>query len=205
MKQLRWIILVGLVIAGVYWVRNWNQPIKLYRSSVDMTTDNYGAQVEQICQEMVLPSAYFKALIVLECSGESPPKSRYERHVYRRLYQVKTGKRKRYGSITRQQLKKFSKRQLKDLATSWGPLQVMGYQSLAMKIPVNWLKEEYALYYSMLWAQNAYGKYLKKRDFKNAFHIHNTGKPLPRSGKSRTYDPNYIKKGMKYIKIFEEQ
>ena len=102
-------------------------------------------------------------------------------------------------------LRKYSTRQLKDFATSWGPLQIMGYQSLVMKIPVQRFKEEFALYYSMQWAKNTYGNYLSQGDYANAFHIHNTGKPLPASGRPRTYDPNYIKKGLKYIKIFEKK
>ncbi|HAS40235.1 MAG TPA: hypothetical protein DCS93_07140 [Microscillaceae bacterium] len=205
MRSLLWILLFGIFIAFIFWIRQQSGPVKLHKSSVELTTQNYGVQVDKFAQEMGLPSAYFKALIVLECSGERPPKSRYERHVYKRLYRVKKGKRKRYGSITKKTLRKFSNGQLKDLATSWGPLQIMGYQSLAMKIPVSRFKEEFALYYSMQWVKNTYGNYLKKGDYANAFHIHNTGKPLPASGRSRTYDPNYIKKGLKYIKIFEDK
>ncbi|OJJ23742.1 hypothetical protein BKI52_05170 [marine bacterium AO1-C] len=203
MRSLIWILLFGIFIAFIVWIRQQNGSVKLHQSSVELTNQNYGAQVDQFAQEMGLPAAYFKALIVLECSGERPPKSRYERHVYKRLRNVKSGRRKRYGSITKKTLRKFSNQKLKELATSWGPLQIMGYQSLAMKIPVSRFQEEFSLYYSMQWAKNTYGSYLKKGKYADAFHIHNTGKPLPASGRPRTYDPNYIKKGLKYIKIFE--
>ena len=205
MKAFRWILFFGLLITVAVWVSQQQGKVTLHLSSVELTTQNYGEQVDQIAQEMGLPAAYFKALIVLECSGESPPKSRYERHVYKRLHNVKKGRRKRYGSITKKTLRKFSDQQLKDLATSWGPLQIMGYQSLAMKISVNRFKEEFALYYSMQWANKTYGNYLRKGNYTDAFHIHNTGKPLPSNGRPRTYDPNYIKKGLKYIKVYEGQ
>ncbi|EAY25408.1 hypothetical protein [Microscilla marina] len=202
MKNIKWLIVLGLVVV-FYWLSNYKARPKLHLSSVELTRQNYSKQVNQICKEMDLPPAYFKALIVLECSGRFPPKSRYERHVYHKLSEVKRGKRKRYGSLTKTHLKKFSDKTLKDLATSWGPLQVMGYQTIAMKIPLHWLKEEFALYYSIKWVKKSYGKYLKKRRFGDAFHIHNTGKPMPSIG-TRTYDPNYVKKGLEYIKIFEK-
>mgnify|MGYP001035611135 CR=1 FL=1 len=205
MKTLRTVILLGILVAGYFWAKQRFGKVKVHRSSVELTIQNYGDQVDQIAKEMGVPPAYFKALIVLECSGENPPKSRYERHVYKRLYNVKKGRRRRYGSFTKKTLRKYSTRQLKDFATSWGPLQIMGYQSLVMKIPVQRFKEEFALYYSMQWAKNTYGNYLSQGDYANAFHIHNTGKPLPASGRPRTYDPNYIKKGLKYIKIFEKK
>lgn len=205
MKKIKWLIMAGLMVAGLYWLSQQENDPTLYMSAVELTRHNYGDQVDQICREMDLPPAYFKALIVLECSGKFPPKSRYEPHVYRKLRKVKNGKRKRYGYITKKQLQKFSDKTLKAFATSWGPLQVMGYQTIAMKIPLGWLKEEFALYYSIQWVKKNYGKYLKKGNFDDAFHLHNTGKPLPANGKPRTYDPNYIKKGLKYMKIFQEK
>jgi hypothetical protein len=204
MKSIKWLIILGLIAVALYWLSNQKVDPEIYLSSVDLTRQNYAEQVDKICKEMDLPPAYFKALIVLECSGKYPPKSRYERHVYRKLRDVKRGKRKRYGRFTKKDLQKYSDKTLKGFATSWGPLQVMGYQTVDMKIPLHWLKEEFALYYSIRWVKKVYGKYLKQGRFEDAFHIHNTGKPKPLVG-TRTYDPNYLEKGMKYMKIFEQE
>ncbi|TAE14183.1 MAG: hypothetical protein EAZ95_10185, partial [Bacteroidetes bacterium] len=55
------------------------------------------------------------------------------------------------------------------------------------------------------WIERSYGQYLRKNDFANALHIHNTGKPVPITGEYETYAPNYIPRGLEYIKLFQEE
>lgn len=160
---------------------------------------NYGAEVKRICQENRLPcSFYFKALIILECSAEKPAKSRYEPHIYDKLKAVKSGELKTFSKITQKQLQKYSDSDLKLLATSWGALQIMGYHCIAMGISINDLRGEKSLEYGIKWCKEQYGSYLLKQNFRDAFHIHNTGKTHPLFF-SQTHDSNYVTNGLAYI------
>mgnify|MGYP006150515555 FL=1 len=80
----------------------------------------------------------------------------------------------------------------------------MGYQAYELGVYVADIRGKNAITHGIKWCDKRYGKYLKKNKFKDAFHIHNTGKPYPKSGKPFTYDPQYIPKGIKYITYFEK-
>jgi hypothetical protein len=54
------------------------------------------------------------------------------------------------------------------------------------------------------WCKRNYGKYLQDENFSNAFHYHNTGKPMPFFGITSTYDPQYVFKGLRYMSSFED-
>jgi hypothetical protein len=53
------------------------------------------------------------------------------------------------------------------------------------------------------WINMNYGDQLRSGHIKDAFHIHNTGKPYPQHGPPRTYHKEYVPKGLKYIEEFE--
>lgn len=115
------------------------------------------------------------------------------------------GYEERYGSFDTAKMRLLSDNTLRKLATSWGPLQIMGYHCVPMGISFEELQGIHAMFHAIVWAEKSYGAYLRDRDFKNALHIHNTGRPFPASGKSATYDPSYIEKGLKYIELFEQE
>lgn len=166
---------------------------------------NYEADIENICTEFKLPPAYFKALTIMECSGEKPAATRFEPHVYEALLEVKKGQRERYGRFTTQQMEILSDNTLKKLATSWGPLQIMGYHCIPLNISFEQLSGNHAMRFAIMWANETYGNALREHDFKNALHIHNTGHPIPESGIPDTYDPDYLQKGMELIEKFEKE
>lgn len=198
-RTLFWLLLTGIIIYVAYhW---WSGPPKGLKY-VDRLKENYEKEIEQICEELNLPSEYFKALVIIESSAEKPAGSRFEEHIYNKMMAVKKGEIDRYGSFTHPQLSGLSKETIAGLSTSWGPLQIMGYHSIPLGISLDQLRGEDALRYGILWCEKSYGRYLRKKDFQNAFHIHNTGRPLPASGANLTHDPNYIPKGMKYIQAF---
>ncbi|GAB4395848.1 MAG: hypothetical protein OHK0053_07030 [Microscillaceae bacterium] len=190
-----WAVLLVLLFF-LYWI-NWDlEP----QNDLARLQENYASEVEQICQEMQLPAPYFKALIILESSARKPAPSRFEPHVFARLREVQTGSRPRYGRFTTSQLSLLSQDELKAMATSWGPLQVMGYHCIPMGLSISQLQGERGLWYAIQWADKSYGKWLRRGDFENAFHIHNTGQPLPQDGQPRTHDPHYIQKGLDWVK-----
>lgn len=194
---------MGLVI--YFSLDYFKNNIQLEQNYIDNVLTNYASEVDNICEELNLPSAYFKALIVLECSGRKPPESRYEPAVYRKLQQVQQGNREKYSGLKQKDLLRFSDAELKDLATSWGALQIMGYHSIKMNISLSKLKRGEGLREAILWCKNNYGQYLNRRSYKDAFHIHNTGRPYPKHGSPKTYDPDYIPKGMGYLRVFEKK
>jgi hypothetical protein len=199
-------ILVLVIALGLcYWAYTYFLSFTEVEDIFERLDKNYTAQVEEVCSELKLPSEYFKALIILESSAKLPAPTRYEHHIYERLKSVKEGETERYGSFTTVQMKLYDDETLKSLATSWGPLQIMGYHCIPLGLDFEQLQGESAVRYAIEWADKSYGKYLKRGDFADAFHIHNTGQPVPSSGKIKTHDPDYIQKGMNLIKKFRNE
>lgn len=195
------IVLCGSLFVGWRWYK-WNYP-PIDNKAVEKLNKNYAREVEKVCRALELPDTYFKALIILESSADVPPQSRFEQHIYDKLKSVKRGLSPRYGQITTDTLQHFTDQQLKDMATSWGPLQVMGYHALTMGIPIEYLKNENSLHYGVIWCKRTYGDYLRKESFRDAFHIHNTGKPHPDGWFPNTHNPHYIRLGLAYMAAFE--
>jgi hypothetical protein len=175
-------------------------------STLDWCEQNYGEQINEISAEMDLPYEYLMALAVLECSGEKPSGQRFERHVFNELMKVKEGRRKKYEMATREKLESLSEEEIRALATSWGPFQLMGYKVFELDISIEDLdNDEDACYQGARWIKKQYGRYLNKKKWKDAFHIHNTGKRFPLSGKPQTHDPYYVADGLRYMKHFSQK
>ncbi len=185
-----------------FWlIGSWLRPIAIERIAVRQIQKNYEKQVDKICQELGLPSHYFKALIALECSGNMPAGRRFEPHVYEKLLSLKSGKISQYGGLTPKDLKRYSNHEIKLLATSWGPLQVMGYHCIPMGKSIEHFAGKNALYNSIVWCKNTYGNLLLSGNYRDAFHIHNTGKPHPALLPATT-DPSYVRRGLAYMETF---
>jgi hypothetical protein len=167
---------------------------------------NYGEQVKNISQELELPYPYLMALAVLECSGEKPAGQRFERHVFNELMKVKVGKRKKYEMATLEKLESLEEEEIRSLATSWGPFQLMGYKVFELDLEIeDLMNDDDACYYGAVWIKKQYGRFLKQNKWKDAFHIHNTGKRFPLSGRPKTHHPYYVSDGLKYIKHYSEK
>ncbi len=163
---------------------------------------NYGAEVKRYATEFNISPEYLQALMILECSGKKPAGKRFENHVYQKLRQVRSGHRMAFEMITKADLHDASDDALKNLATSWGPFQIMGYKCIHMNISLGELRGEKAVYYGIKWVDANYGKYLHKGKYRDAFHIHNTGHPYPTVGPPKTHDPSYVNRGIRYMKQF---
>jgi hypothetical protein len=158
------------------------------------TEANYGEEVEKYAKEYNLSPAYLKALIVLECSGNKPAGERFEPSVYQKLKEVKNGTRTRFEFVTRKQIRDCSDGALRNLATSWGPFQIMGYKCIHLGIIINDLRGDESIKWGVKWINNEYGKLVRNKDFDKAFRVHNTG-----SVHGNTYDPNYVSNGLQHI------
>ena len=165
--------------------------------------ENYGKAIDSCAKIFNLNSRYIKSLACLECSGRTDRPNRFERHVYKRLKNVRDGKLADYEGVTQKMLHDASDDALKNLATSWGPFQIMGYKCLHLNINVADLRGSDAVYWGVKWINMEYGHLLKKGRYRDAFHYHNTGRVYPSNGKPTTYDKNYVPNGLEYMRHFQ--
>jgi hypothetical protein len=164
--------------------------------------ENYGAEVDKYALKFGFSPAYLKALIVLECGGNKPAGHRFEKHVYHRLKRLKSGELKKYENLTPKDLHDATDEALRNMATSWGPFQVMGYKCTFLDVQLKDLRGDSSVYWGIKWISLTYGDYLKKGKYRDAFHIHNTGHPYPATGPPKTYDPRYVSNGLNYMEQF---
>ncbi len=198
--------ILGFFLEQVHRHSQWESPPlePPSESGIQAAIHFYGDQVKELSQKYDLPYSYLMALIMLESSGRRNPKPRFEKGVYNKLKAVRDGRLSHYENITQQDLLGMGDRQLKDLARSWGPFQIMGYKSLKMDISVHDLHNYKALENGVRWINKEYGNLLRQGRYRDAFHYHNTGHVIPHDGKTYTTDPYYVEKGIKYMKIFEQ-
>ena len=163
---------------------------------------NYGTEIYKESSIRNLPSSYFFALAILESSGKKDMPQRFEPHVYKKLKEVQIGTRKQYETITKKTLINMNDNAIRNLATSWGPFQIMGYKCIELGISVSDLRGEHAVYWGIHWIEKTYGKLLRQSRFKDAFHYHNTGKLFPKNGIPKTHDPTYVERGIMYMNEF---
>jgi len=166
------------------------------------TEENYGASIDKLAEQFDLSPEYLKALIILECSGLKKIKPRFERHIYKRLVNVREKKLDKFENIKYNDIKDATDDALKNMAHSWGPFQIMGYKCIWLDINLSDLRGDNSLYWAVKWIDLTYGDYVRKGRYKDAFHIHNTGRPYPESGPPKTYDPKYVPNGLMYMKHF---
>lgn len=207
-KLIKLVIIVVLFAVGFMYLKHKSRGMaaKTYLPSsfsLQRTETNYGAKVDSLSKVFNLPPHYLKALITLECSGRTEFEPRFEPHIYRQLKQVRDKHQKSFGSIKYKTLKNASDEALKNLATSWGPFQLMGYQCIELDVVLQDIRGKNAVYWGMFWINKRYGKKLRREQYEDAFHIHNTGQPLPKDKISRTHDPKYIEKGLQYMQFFK--
>lgn len=216
-RHWKWILPLVFSISALFYFRydiaEWTRkvlgivlpenPKPLGMSTLDWCEHNYGELMHEIATEMELPYEYLMSLAVLECSGEKPSGQRFEPHVFKELMKVKEGKRRKYERVTQASLESMDEEEIRALATSWGPFQLMGYKVFELGISIEDLaNDDDACFHGARWIKMQYGGYLQKSKWKDAFHIHNTGKRFPLSGKPKTHDPYYVSDGLKYLKYF---
>ncbi len=216
----KWLLPLTIALAIMLWYRydivDWarnrlgielpENPRPFGVDDLEWCEQNYGEEMREISSALDVPYAYLMALAVLECSGEKPAGHRFEQHVYRELIKVKEGKRRAYEAVRQEHLVALSEEEIRDLATSWGPFQLMGYKAIGLGVDVEDLSdEEVAAREGARWIRKEYGRFLTRKKWKDAFHIHNTGKRFPLNGHSRTHDPYYVSDGVRYMKYYDSR
>jgi hypothetical protein len=161
-----------------------------------------GDEIDQLASELGLSPSYFKALVFLESSGVDDPDPRFEPGVYDQLRRVRDGGRSRYGLLTAGDLAGASDEALRNLASSWGPMQIMGYHCVEIGVNVADLRDADAVAWGVRWVDQTYGHLLREQRFDDAFHMHNAGSTYPDSGPPKTHDPRYVPRGLKMMRGF---
>lgn len=196
--------LIGLYTFRGYWLGKVRGQSGEGRIGPEFVIDNYADDILDASKKHKIPAEYLAALCMLESGGREVVPSRFEKHVYMQLKMVKLGTRQNYEHVEKSHLKDAGDEALTNLASSWGPFQLMGYKCLLFDINVKDLRGEESIDWGAKWIREAYGKSIDAKDFRSAFHIHNTGQPWPRSGIPRTHDPMYVAHGLKYMEMFKE-
>lgn len=170
--------------------------------TVLLIQQRYGDEVDRLCAQRDLPPEFFKALIFLESSGVANPPPRFEPGVYQELLSVQAGTRGPYELVEKTTLDGTPDEAVRNLATSWGPLQIMGYHCVEIGVNVHQLRDADALGWGITWSDQTYGKLLRDGRYRDAFHMHNAGSLYPDSGPPRTHDPRYVGRGERYRRAF---
>jgi len=208
MKKLYFIIIYTVLFALLSkWIYDHPEyPIPgINKGGKEMVIKNYGKIIAALAPKFHLPQDYLLALIMLESSGKKRVPVRFEKEVYQKLLLTKRGKNQGFEKVDKEKLRKFSKRDLKKLASSYGPFQIMGYKIFELNTSISELSGKNNIYWALKWIDINYGNLLRKGDYKDAFHLHNAGEKYPENGKSKTYDPEYVQKGLEYVKYFRKR
>ncbi|MBI1306071.1 MAG: hypothetical protein GC181_05595 [Bacteroidetes bacterium] len=181
------------------------QNIKLESDIVERTFVNYSENAVTTGKKYNVPPEYLLALIALESSGRKMVPKRFEPSVYDKLDLVSRSKLARMENVDYAKIKGMTSKELYDLSCSWGPFQIMGYKCFELNVPVDVLKGKRNFDLSVKWIAQEYGNQLRSGNFKDAFHIHNTGRSYPKFGPPRTYHLNYVPTGLKFMEEFSSR
>ncbi len=205
MKKVLFIIIYTFIFAVLSSMvyKEYKKPDTDHKGGFNMAIINYSQTIDSLAHIFKISPNYLMALIMLESSGKKKVAVRFEKRIYKQLLLTQKGKISGFEQISAKTLASFSKKDLKKLACSYGPFQIMGYKSIELKIPLETLTGKNHLYWAIKWINSDYGTYVKNGDYKNAFHIHNAGTEYPDNGIPTTYDPEYVKNGLRYMKYFK--
>lgn len=177
---------------------------------------DWGAIINMACENSIIPPALVFGLMCNEAGlwlskGEWPVPSRFEQHVFDRLKQVQAGTRKDYKGITLPDISHLTDPALKNLATSHGATQIMGWYSvsyLPYKIGDIRGNKETCMRATVLLLkltkdelppnQDSAIEYIKDGDYESVFRIWNTGKH-----DGITYHIDYVANGIKAMEYIQ--
>lgn len=172
----------------------------------------WGALLDSACKTSSVQPAFLAALIANESAG-NPDAKRFEPAVLAQLFAVLLNRKAFYGSISRDNIVAFAQGvsstlnmqfivALDQLSTSWGLVQIMGYEAIgyhtngvaALQSPVS----EMTVATRMLADFAARNALDLAKDFSALFDCWNTGRPH-----APTYDPQYIPNGLRRLELYE--
>jgi hypothetical protein len=160
-----------------------------------------------------IPTAFIAALVANE-SGGNPVASRFEAAAFADLALTFAGFKPAFGSIATQELETIMAglapaqviMKLRNFTTSWGPTQIMGYQSIARHYPLSELTQisthfkhtaELLAGFVAEWKLPIVTA-MPRETLAALFRCWNTGRP-----DGFTTDPEYLSKGFSRMMIYQ--
>lgn len=176
----------------------------------------YGEWIDEACRGTAFPSALLAALVANE-TGLEEGATRFEPGVYQDLSLVAIGRRAAFGEIGGADLQKYlhgltaqaAILAVFNLATSWGPCQVMGWQALARGYPLAELSNLETHFIRVVEVLRDFGKQfpaivppagveIATGAWQPWFRCWNGGHP-----DAKTFDPNYAANGVRRLALYE--
>jgi hypothetical protein len=166
---------------------------------------NMGAAIAAAFKGSAIPPAFVAALVANESSGNAAA-SRFEPTVFADLALTFAGIKPAFGSIGAQDLETATAglapgqviMRLRNFATSWGPTQIMGYQSIARHYPISELTQIATHFKHTMEILAGFSLEWKTAELTTLFRCWNTGRP-----DGITADPNYVPRGLARMEIYE--
>lgn len=170
-----------------------------------LALQNYGESFKTLSRKHKLPWGFLMALNIVECQGQKPCPSSYDNAVYQELKKVRSKEQLSFQDIQHHHVGGATDEALKELATAWGPFQIMGYRLVNQGITVSQIQSKEGTDFSVAWLNKVYGNRLRKHEFQDVFHLHGHGTPFPKDGKPKTDDPEYVFSGLDHIEWFKKK
>ena len=105
-----------------------------------------------------------------------------------------------HGSyIPRNKIKDLDDQKLRELATSYGLTQIMGYHCLELGCSIGDLKGEFHLLWAVAYIRDHYGKQIRKKNWEASFRMHNTGRV-----DGTTARKDYVEKGLARMQYYRK-
>jgi len=175
----------------------------------------FGELIAHVCRYSSIPPEFIAALIANESGSyvhdNKPIPQRFEKHILRKLKEVRDGKRLEYAGLTLADLKDTSDELLRADASSWGLTQIMGYHVIKNGFPPFKLNDpEVNLTKAIALLRDFAGHFQLDvtLEFEEMFRCWNTGAPYddPKTPRveGRTHDPKYVEKGLARMGIYKE-
>lgn len=160
---------------------------------------NLHKEIDGAVRNTEIPASYLAALISLESHPPGNRRSRrFEPRVYQRLLELKNDGRA-FAKIDRHRVRNLSDAELRELATSYGLTQIMGYHCLDLGCSIQDLSGSYHLLWSVAYIRRNYLSPMLKRDWASCFRIHNTGR-----AEGATSRDDYAEKGLLRMRYYAE-
>lgn len=148
-----------------------------------------GALITIACEGTPVPPELLAGLISVENAAlhewPDPRSTRFERHVYNALVQVRNGVRLAYNGIRAIDLRNADEAAIRNLATSWGDTQILGLHVIrnlrnkdGSPVKIEQLRDpKLHLGYAAQLLEKVAGTYLRTGDYESVLRIWNTGTP----------------------------
>ena len=129
-----------------------------------------------------------------------PP--RFEPNIFKRIKAVAEGEPAEYAGVTQTDLAGTDASYWRDLSSSWGPTQIMGYHAVRLNESL-WNLRQPSTHYPI--AAKIMAEFTDRfnldptKQFEEMFRVWNVGVPHGRE----TFDPNYISNGIMRMQIWQ--